>query len=364
MFTEVVALGQRRLALAFAFNSGRAVEFELPSWSVFVLLADIALFLPLWLFVGYTMNALFPVLAMVEDDDPPSYQSVATTLPAADEGEAGPLPTKTAADPLPTKTDGSPRAATSSLRLTRRLVRAQTAGPRAYFHGLPVYIAYSVALSFLSGTLASFLPGPFSVVAILLATLALVQLRTAWVHTVMTVRSPLPFWRRLPPFKSTFRASAKPTALVFVAYLVGSIAPTMSLNCLLIHAPTKYEQVDFDVSWKSLVLLLTLPAQLLILIPAEVILTRVQASLLPEDQETIVPFDRSFQGTVEPAVVSGKGYVSMSDAWSTFSHQAWRRLMIMYIKIFGVTIASWLLMALVIIPEMFLILAYANEKQD
>jgi hypothetical protein len=335
-------------------------EYEVPSWTPWVILFDIILFLPIWIFIAYTLHAVFPVLAIVEDENPPSYQSLATTAPVdGDDAES-----TAEAGPLPTKTDGSPRAVTSSLRLTQRLIRSQAGGPRGYLRGLPALVAYSVALSILNGIFSVALPGPLKVVGLLIGTLALVQLRTAWVHIVITQRSPLPFWRRLPPFRRTFEATAKPTALLWVAYIVGGAAPLLAIRFLNIQMPEDPQKIDPSLSWKGFIVFLTFLAQVFIIIPAEVILTRVQASLLPEDHETIIPFDRSFQGAVEPAVISGKGYVSIKDAWSTFSRQAWRRLVIMYIKITGVTIAAWMLLAVVVIPEVFLIIANSTEKKN
>lgn len=58
-----------------------------------------------------------------------------------------------------------------------------------------------------------------------------------------------------------------------------------------------------------------LPALFLLLlsIPAWGIFTRVAASMLPEEDDPIVPFDRLFGGKVKPGVVLG-----LRDAWTTF----------------------------------------------
>jgi len=94
----------------------------------------------------------------------------------------------------------------------------------------------------------------------------------------------------------------------------------------------------------------------LIVIPANVILTRVQASLLPEDEETIVPFDRSFGGKVVPEVVAGSGVVSILDAWKTFDWNARARLLKTYAKYMAMQIAISALCFATISAQIYLIM--------
>ena len=113
---------------------------------------------------------------------------------------------------------------------------------------------------------------------------------------------------------------------------------------------------------KSIIIIVALLCQVLFLIPARVTLVRVQASLLPVEDDTIVPFDRSFQGKVEPLVVGGKGYVGIVDAWKTFSYAAWRRLIILYTKIIVVSTAIYALMIVVIVPQVVIILRHSTTE--
>ena len=70
-----------------------------------------------------------------------------------------------------------------------------------------------------------------------------------------------------------------------------------------------------------------------IIIPANVALKRVQASMLPEEDESIVPFDRTFGGKVIPEVVGGSGKIGMLTAWKTFDWNARVRLLKIYAKV-------------------------------
>jgi len=338
-------------------------EYELPSWTGLVILFDLVLFLPLFVFASYTVSAMFPVLAMIEDENPPAYESLATAT-ATDETFARVGVFAEASLQNLAKTDGSPRAVTSSLRMTARLVRAQSGRPRSYFRGISVFFCSAVAFALLRGIFSAMLPPVLAPAAVALGSLALVQFSTAWVHIVITPQSPLPFWRRLPPFRRTFEATFRPTLLAIAVHLIGMLLPALAVTMLDIHVPAPGHSPPTDLAWKGIILALTVLIQVYIIVPAGVVLTRIQASLLPPDQETIVPFDRTFNGRVEPEVVTGRGYATMTDAWKTFSCSAWRRLVILYAKAFAVTMACWLLVVAVVIPEIILVVANSTEKKN
>lgn len=69
----------------------------------------------------------------------------------------------------------------------------------------------------------------------------------------------------------------------------------------------------------------------------------------------MMPFDRSFQGRVQPAVVDGKGYATITDAWTTYSRAAWRRLLVLSAKNFGIAVAFVLVAGGIIGAELSLI---------
>lgn len=92
-----------------------------------------------------------------------------------------------------------------------------------------------------------------------------------------------------------------------------------------------------------------------VLLPTNVTLKRVQASLLPEEYDTIIPFDRTFGGKVEPEVVGGKGVVSMLDAWKTFGWAARLRLIALYAKIFAIQVATCIFFVLLAVFEVRMI---------
>lgn len=337
-------------------NNGATAQ--LPGWAVIVFFADFLVFAPVLLYIGYSLAHIYPTLAIVEDPQPPAYtavslsaDSLSTTIGAGEDG--APAVNSNKADQ-----DQEPPLTTTSLRRINRLLYA-TAGWTANFRGLGCALALDIASLFCGSVFASVLPRTLGV---LVAALATVQLHTAWTHIVVTTPSPERFWRRLPPFGKTFRATWFPVAAYwaasqFTAFVPVVLAAALGLSQWDPHRPTEVPQYSAHAVWQSLfVLLATLASAVCLVLPAQVILVRVQASLLPADADTIVPFDRSFGGAVEPEVVTGKGYVDFVTAWKTFGRASWLRLLKLMGKIVAVALAVYVVFLAIVVPEFLLML--------
>jgi len=235
-------------------------KYKLPSWTPAVALADLIVFLPLLALVGYTLGAIFPTLAIVEDPNPPAYEPVALDEGAADQAPVAP---------------GKP--ITSSLRATRRLL-SSVAGWRSYFRGVVLAIVIAICNFCLGGILNKAIPfiplGPF------LAQLALTQLRTAWTHIVITAPSELRFYQRLPPFKKTFEATCFPIFVLWVAEAITLGVFAILTKVLGLQLPSQGEEppkYGSNDAWKVLVIFLVLVVlQLVAIVPANVLLVRVR----------------------------------------------------------------------------------------
>jgi hypothetical protein len=308
---------------------------------------------------SYTLNWLYPILAMIENPNPPAYEPVplndndAAAAAATFHGDEEDAPTSRLSP-------GTPRTITSSVRAINRLLLS-LGGIRSNFRGLWMGLVFAVATGLVGLLTSSFVPASLSFLATLPASLALVQLATIWLHTA--IRRPDPSKRawRSPPFRRTFEATCLPVLVNWVAVAVASQVPLLVARALglpvwSVHRPHEVPAVG-DVNphaaaWQGLVVfLIGVLLEALLVLPSRVMLVRVQASLLPPDDDVIVPFDRSFQGKVQPEVIDGKGYVGMRDALVTFDRESWIRLYKLYAKLFGLTVAIYLAMAAVIIPE-------------
>ncbi|KAG6008352.1 hypothetical protein E4U21_004556 [Claviceps maximensis] len=340
--------------------------YELPSWTSLVILVDILLLIPMVLVFEYTFKMIYPVFAMVEDENPPAYEPVALHDQSADaEGGAGIGVTRNGFKP----TRGQPRTVTSSFRAINGLLMAN-GGLQANFRGFSCFLVQALLTSMAMGLFTSALGGFFYPLATLLASLTLVQFSTAWVHIVISEQSPLPFWSRLPPFRRTFDATWKAVTIYWLAREITRCIPLATALILGLQLPKSnglnqpmdMDALDAAFITKSLfVTLVTVACSVFVIIPAYVVLVRVQASLLPVEQSTIIPFDRSFEGSVEPEVVGGKGYATVTDAWTTFRKSSWRRLLTLYVKMFALSVGAVIVCSAILVPQAILIAKHCKE---
>ncbi|KAM0261669.1 hypothetical protein ACHAQJ_002121 [Trichoderma viride] len=330
------------------YEGGEPVEFHMPVWGWPLVLVNAIILIPISFLCHYTLLHIYPVFTIIEDENPPAYEPLPNNGGGFDDEAAAGSTTK--------PTDGAARTVTSSLRSINRLLTSY-GGFRANFRGFMCAFVQSALTSIVASI---FSWGPVRPFAELLASLAMVQYATAWVHIVISQPSPRRFWRRLPPFKRAFEATWKAVVIYWAATQVHKWVPILLAGLIGFDAPSLSNMQsggfhdalrDGDISYliKAVVyILLSTMLYTVVIIPARVVLVRIQASLLPEDEDAIIPFDRSFDGKVEPAVVGGRGYATVANAWSTFSKTAWRRVVILYAKIMGVfaavTVFTWALL--------------------
>lgn len=293
--------------------------------------------------VTYTLSTLYPALAIVEDDHaPPTYQPLAIDTDAEEGGQS-----RAPATQFPV---------TASLRRVHALVKSID-GWRSAFRGL----APLLAANFSTAAIRLILSVPLDLVylgplASIPAHLALVQLHTVWVHVVITPPSPNPFWKRLPPFSKTFRATVRPIILYALAKEVTRGVPILVFKWLVGDLKVGM----FGEGTTNPFVLLAFAPLLIALwffveLPAQIALMRIQASLLPPDEDPIVPFDRSFGGRVNPLFMVGgiegegeKTHATLRDIWETISRAAMWRVARLVLKVTGVHVVVWMVFGAVL----------------
>lgn len=294
------------------------------------------------------MGTVYPTLAIVEDPNPPAPTYSAVSL-NGDEPNA-----------ISDDIDGV--LITTSLRRTNTLLYS-TAGWTANFRGFGCEVVAGIAGGVFGLILGPFIPRFF---IFLIAAFSTIQLSAVWTHIVISMPSDRSFWRRLPPFVKTFKATWLPTTAYCIAAEVTHLLPRLLINAFGysrwdFRNPTSVPNYTHHALWQSfLVVLVAIVSTVLLVIPAHVTLCRVQASFLPPDEDTIVPFDRSFGGVVEPAVVTGKGYVDFVTAWRTFNRASWIRLYKLMAKIALITWAAYAVVLMIVVPEALLMLRTAR----
>lgn len=307
----------------------------------------------------YTYRDIVGTLAAVEDSHPDVYVSIDGSL---DQDQTKPVNPN---QPELVGVSLSQQPVTRKLRTAIRHLRAR-AGFWSRFRGLSMYICYGLARSLLSGLMplprGSFIAQFFiqSIVGVLLA-----PWRMAWVHIVISEPSSKRFYQRIPGFR-TWTKIAPAAAL---SEILTAAAFCFPMAIASFAGWLEYKQLVDETSLAviaryGLVTAVPTVLALLITIPANVIFVRVAASMLPEEDETIVAFDRSFGGKVEPQIVGGSGHIGLLDAWTTFDWASRVRFTKVVVKTIAIQAVLAILAAAVIFAEIIALAPKGLQQGD
>jgi len=296
----------------------------------------------------YTFSGLIPALVMVESTQATLYEP----LGKSDDPDAI-LGSKFEPELLLVKQ----APITSSFRSTLRHLRS-IGGFRSRFRGFRIFAVTHVAAIWINQWISALLPFlPIGSAEIVTAVL-LANLSMAWTHIVISSPSEKAWFRRLPSVQA-WKKVAGPTAICafaeqFAVLLPLGLVTWMGLDNISRDDGKKMSKHDLTVvNLKALtIILITLCLAVLVSFPVKVALTRVQASLLAEDQETVVPFDRTFNGKVSEF----DGVIGLVEAWKTFQPSSRMRLMKTYIKSFFIQVALAIFFFGIFAAEVFMIL--------
>jgi hypothetical protein len=335
---------------AHAYMKDKEVKIDIPGWA-YVLLSITAL---AYFFVSfsieYTFGRVIPTLIMIESPQDISFEPIPTEDTDA---------TKTK-DP---EHQGVRRQTfiTSSFRSAILLLKSK-GGFKARYRGLSIFIVNAIAVQWIAGFL-SMLPLlrslPLGVTAVA-ATVICAQLSLGWTHIVISEPSPKAWFRRIPTLKM-WKKVAGPTAMLGVAEQLAVMLPLyLAINTGLTKDPKEFAELPDRIQKAAIIksigiFALGLVLAFLVVIPANVTLTRVQASLLHDEHDTIVPFDRSFGGKVVPEIVGGTGKISILEAWMTFNMAARFRLVKAYLKVFAMQVGVIVLFSVVFVAQILMI---------
>ncbi|KAK2846410.1 hypothetical protein FQN49_005749 [Arthroderma sp. PD_2] len=316
------------------------------------------IFLGVVIAIEYTYGMVVATLIMVEDPNP----ETATALPslpsyvdAVDDSRKAIIDDKQVPDLSETKgLSAHHQPITSKFRSTILHLRAR-AGPWSRFRGFGFFLFYSFARTVLTNVFK--FAGPLA--APLIADVVTSTLALGWVHAVIAAPSSKSWYQRIPSLRKNWLKIAPAVAIsslaseltFFIPIVIGFCFGTFRLddNGLLVTSPSNSKVIGSAV----LAVVLSLALAFLIDVPAKVVMIRVSASLLPADDETIVPFDRTFDGKVNPADVQGSGKIGLCDAWKTFSWASYRRLLIALVKISAMLITTCLVFGIIFCFEFF-----------
>ncbi|KAI9669714.1 MAG: hypothetical protein M1831_007410 [Alyxoria varia] len=303
---------------------------KLPKMGVAVIGSTIIGFVLMLTLIRYTLWGVIGTLAMVEQPQ--------TTYIVKEEKNKKADDQVTAEEAIDTDVLViKQKPVTSKIRATIQHLHAH-GGFLARWRGLVPFAFYTVLQSFTAQFIGHLIPLPHgcgaSVIGSVLSSVLLLRLGTAWVHIVISEPSTKSWFRRLPTTQA-FKVLWLPTVITDLAVHLSAMIPmTILLACRMHQPPETLEHREITIAASKLfaVLVLGLVCFFGLAVPCGIALTRMQASMLPEEHESIVPFDRTFGGRLVPEIIGGSGAVGMKEAWQTFDRSARLRFVKLAIK--------------------------------
>jgi len=321
--------------------------------------------------IRYTIGEVVATLAMIEtptataiiEDKPPAY---------ADEPDAPlekePLmPSEAQADVEVLLVDNKPITTKVSSTI-KHIVRI--GGRRARYRGAGLSILYhlghSITTNFLlhaaySVGLPNFGPLTNALVYIFVS-VAFARLHMSWTHAIISMPSSKPWYRKMVARKQSklvllpslvFACAQQATILIPMGVFI--IVDTITYDTFHDNTPRMCAGTVLQALGFLTVPLSGLITALCFLLPAAATLTRVEAALLPEGEETIVPFDRSVVVGDVDISARGSSKAVFRQAWRSFGCAARFRLVKIYTKMMMVQVAVLFIAAHVMLAEVYII---------
>lgn len=327
---------------------------HIPGWGIALLLVTVVAFTVFSSTLEYSIRLVTGTLAMVESTEtsvaPPAYTDENTTDMKKD-GQAPLLEIE-----MQTITTGKPL--TSSIRRTIKHIKS-VGGCAARWRGVGIFVLYVFLTATISAPLASFLrflPKPCNgIFADMIASVITARLHANWTHKVISMPSSKSIRERMVS-RAQWKELMIPTALSVGAQTTGvcAIAMVFRISGLLVR---DLHQNDAAPKW-TLPILAIVPGTLTAIVlglfmmfPAYVSLVRKEASMLPEEEETIVNFDRSFGGRLTQAGTAA----TLRESWQSFTWEARRRLIKLYVKFFFIMSAVMFVFVHVLMLELYMV---------
>jgi hypothetical protein len=285
--------------------------------------------------------------------------SAAITVSAAHTEEGSQSDKEALLETGPTITLVHQKPITSSIRGTfRHLV--SLAGGWSRVRGFGFFYFYNIVFGLTHGLITAILPGfPGSSLIVTTATGALLaNLHAAWTHKVISMPTSVGIFKRIPArseWKVLAPAAAAQAIMPYISiYIIQASAILMGLHQMNVENSTAAKWACLIVKLITM-LAIIFACTMFLCLPAMVTQIRVEASLLPEEHDTIVPFDRTFSGKVVAKILGGTGSVGFLDAWRSFNWEARTRLIKVYVKAFFIVVGIFVIVFQAIALEAWLI---------
>ncbi|KAK3056816.1 hypothetical protein LTR09_002609 [Extremus antarcticus] len=240
-------------------------------------------------------------------------------------------------------------------------------GFRARWRGLGLSVLYHFLHGMMANLLAAFLGLGLlgESLTYIFVSVGLARVHMAWTHKMIAYPSTKAWYHRLPARKDC-KALLLPAFVYAVAQQATIILPVGVAFALGLMTPPEASMNDeatrhnchkmalFGLRFLAVPLTYVMVG-LAILLPASVTLTRIEASLLPEGEETIVPFDKeAMMGDLDMSV-RGSSRALFVQAWRSFDRSSRLRLIKIYAKMVFAQFTILFVAAHLMIAEVYVI---------
>lgn len=342
--THLVSHAARVLARRDELTSPSFGDWKMSPAAAGLLVLAVCIYGAIFVVLSY-VGIVVTKLTMIETPPPP-YEGEVGDVAALDPLLKNPDEPEAEAVAVPfTRTIRSTIARLRSLEGAKALLRGVRMSILNSIVTLLFFGLFSVMTSWASGLIGSILT---TTIASAAATTSAFAFSAAWTHCIIAKKSSTPLLRRLPPRK-LYRPLLSATALFAVVTAVAKVFPLWGLTRV------SSTGLDGGASGKDAgaaigILATSLLLQVLVMVPAEIALTRVQASTLDAESETVVPYDRTFGKAFISVEDGGSGAISFVNAWKSVSWARIFRIIWTVVKIdlmlMGVMTASLILLGL------------------
>ncbi|KAJ5320066.1 hypothetical protein N7508_000349 [Penicillium antarcticum] len=223
-------------------------------------------------------------------------------------------------------------AVTNDRSVARRRLQSQTGGLLALYPGLDIFSVYML-LAFTIMNVARFFTvegaqTPVSILYMLFSGLLLTNLHTAWIHAIISKPTNKTLWQRIPGWREW--VGILPTASLDIIlpslahYLTKSWMLFLRGICSAALNAWFDEKISSELETTGILIFFFAPyvSEIFVSTVMRTIYIRVAASMLPDNDEPIVPFDRSFGGR---ARTSERYCLGIFDAVRTMPFLNWYR---------------------------------------
>ncbi|KAI5204682.1 hypothetical protein AUEXF2481DRAFT_190984 [Aureobasidium subglaciale EXF-2481] len=320
-------------------ESRQTMVAEVSAAQMLPLILTVLLFSFIVASVHYTLGGVVASLAMIEDHQTAVVETRILAVDGKQDSDA-PLDKARLIDEEVMVVKQTPL--TSSIRNTLKHLTT-IGGFRARWRGLGSALIYDVVRSLTVGFITMFvaaftgLPVVARVFANIAANVLCARIHMVWTHAVISEPSTLTWSQRLGQTdRNMWRALALPALVHSVAELATYGLPVAMF--LFVGPDVTTGDGDMDnqhlLARGAMSLLAFVMLNILILLPATVTRTRIEASFLPEESNTIVPFDRTFNGSVNMLALDTRAARKslFIEAWRSFDMASRIRLVKFFVK--------------------------------